>query len=447
MNKLDVALSTFTARLRTLLPSALYFAGVVAARGGNTVGLLLIATVLGFVGFAPVAAVISFVTLFTALIGSGLGTVAMRNTSVAFLRSASEFRSLVRWLAGWTALTGLGSAALAVLLAYPAARFSLGDGRFWPLFALAAVSVFAGHVSAVSSGVLLASRRFRYLTAANLSYGVLVLIACVVAVELRSAQAAVLGMGLAAAVQTAIGCWGIRRDFFSGRGERKPLGPYSLRAIGPDWLAASAGGTILTAGQFLTLTLLKDSPTGIGAIGLFSVMLQMVNIFLFVPTQVSGYFFQTLVRYTKEDQPARLWRLTCFVALCGAAFGAASLFLVYAAAPWIPIFRKVIAYGPMQPTIAAFAIMAGSLNAFLVALYVASGRYGRWSVFIAAGTSTNLLLVFMLRKVTPEAGLLGVTGGYFVTAACAILFVRAGRGALDKSEMPPPDRSATAAGF
>ncbi|RYF09358.1 MAG: hypothetical protein EOO77_24020 [Oxalobacteraceae bacterium] len=107
--------------------------------------------------------------------------------------------------------------------------------------------------------------------------------------------------------------------------------------------------------------------------------------------------------------------------------------MVYAAAPWIPIFRNVIAYGPMQPMIAAFAITAGTLNAFLVSLYVASGHFRRWSAFIALGTSTNLLIVFLLRRVTPEAGLLGVTAGYCVTACCAILFLRIGQRASDKT--------------
>jgi O-antigen/teichoic acid export membrane protein len=414
-------------RVRALLPSALYFTGVVGARGGNTVGLLLVATSLGFAGFAPVAATISFVTLFSAFIGSGLGTVALRNASVAYLRSAGEFRALVRWLAYCTLLTALGSVALAVLLAYPASRLSLGDGAFWRLFALAAASVFANHVAAVSSGILLASRRFRYLTIANMAFGALVLLACVVAVKWRSAELAVLGMGLAAMTQTAIGCWGIWRDFGRRRCLRTRPHAFSLRAIGPDWFAASTAGTILTAGQFLSLALLKDSPTGIGAIGLFSVMLQMVNIFLFVPTQISGYFFQTLVRYANSGQPAKTWRLTFLVAVCGGAFGLGSLALVYVAAPWIPIFRNVISYGPMQPIIAAFAITAGTLNAFLVSLYVASGQFRRWSIFIALGTSTNLLIVFILRKITPEAGLLGVTAGYCVTACCAITFIRIGQ--------------------
>jgi len=420
-------------RVRALLPSVLYFAGVISARGGNTVGLLLVATSLGFAGFAPVAATISFVTLFGAFVGSGLGTVALRNASVAYLRSAGEFRALVRWLAYCSVLTGLGSVALAVLLAYPAARLSLGDSAFWRLFAIAGASVFANHIAAVSSGILLASRRFRYLTIANMAFGVLVLLGCVVAVRLRSAELAVLGMGLAALTQTAIGCWGIWRDFGRRRRPGRQSHTFSVRTIGPDWFAASTAGTILTAGQFLSLALLKDSPIGIGAIGLFSVMLQMINIFLFVPTQISGYFFQTLVRYVNTGQSGKTWRLTCLVALCGAGFGLASTALVYVTAPWIVIFRNVIAYGPTQLIIAAFAITAGTLNAFLVSLYVASGHFRRWSAFIALGTSTNLLIVFLLRRSIPEAGLLGVTAGYLVTAFCAILFIRVDQRALNRT--------------
>jgi O-antigen/teichoic acid export membrane protein len=121
------------------------------------------------------------------------------------------------------------------------------------------------------------------------------------------------------------------------------------------------------------------------------------------------------------------------VALCGAGFGLASAALVYVTAPWIPIFRNVIAYGPTQLIIAAFAITAGTLNAFLVSLYVASGHFRRWSTFIALGTSTNLLIVFLLRRSTPEAGLLGVTAGYLVTAFCAILFIRIDQRALDRT--------------
>jgi len=417
-------------RMRALLPAALYFGGIVAARGGNTVGLLLVATALGFAGFAPVAATISFVTVFTALIGSGLATVALRNASVAYLRSAGEFRALVVWLVRWTVLTGLGSATAALLLTYPAARLSLGDGGSWRLFAIAGLSVFATHVSGVAGSVLLASRRVRYLTVANFVFGMLILLACAAAVRLRSAEIAVLGMGLAGTGQMAITGWGVWHTFLHRRRPRGRPHAFSLRALGPDWFGASAAGTILTAGQFLSLALLKDSPIGIGAIGLFSVMLQMVNIFLFVPIQISGYFFQTLVRYIAAGDTAKTWRLTLTVIGCGAAFGILSFLLVYLAAPWIPIFRNIIAYGPAQPTIAAVAITAGTLNAFLVSLYVASGQYRRWAGFVVAGTATNLLLVYLLRFRTVEAGLLGVTAGYCVTACCAVLFIRFGQRAL-----------------
>lgn len=409
-----------------MLPGMLYLGGIVAARGGNTVGLLLLATALGFGGFAPVAATISFVTVFTALVGSGLGTVALRNASIAYLRSTGEFRDLVRWLTGWTVVTGLGSVALSLLLAYPAAQLSLGNGALWHLFAIAGLSVFCVHVSGVASSILLASKRVRYLVVANLVFGILVLIACAIAVRLRSAEMAVLGMGLAASGQAAIVCLGVWREFPPrlGRRNRDRSKTPTLRAIGSDWFAASAAGTFLTAGQFISLALLKDSPIGVGAIGLFSVMLQMVNIFLFVPIQLSGYFFQSLVRHIKAGEPAEIWRLTVIIIVCGAAFGTASFLLVYLTAPWVSIFDKIIVYGPMQPVVAALAITAGTLNAFLVNLYSAVGQYWRWTKFIVIGTCTSLLLVYLMRIHTVEAGLIGVTSGYWITAFCAILFIR-----------------------
>jgi O-antigen/teichoic acid export membrane protein len=317
-------------------------AGAGISRALTLVSSILVARILGNVGFGELGIIQSTVGMFATFAGFGLGLTATKH--VAEYRVTDPPRAgRVMALSEVVALgTGAVGALLLVLLGPWLARTTLAAPQLGWLLQLGGALLLIGALTGAQTGALSGFEAFRAIAVINLASGIAAFPLMVGGALLMGLRGAVWGLIASAAVNWLLNQLALQRE--AGRAG-VPVGltgwtrelPTLWRFSLPATLSAALVGPVLWA----CASMLVNQPNGYAEMGVFTAASQWRNAILFLPSAVGGIVLPVLANLGAEGRHRTYSRVLlvnlAFTAAVAAGF--ALLVCVFAG----PIMN---AYGP-----------------------------------------------------------------------------------------------------
>ena len=271
--------------------------GAVIARGLSLVSSIIVARLLGTVGYGELGIIQSTVGMFGVFAGFGLGMTStkyvaeFREKDPAKAGRIIALSSLIAFISG-----GIISLILILLSPFLATR-TLSAPHLSNLLLISSGLLFLGAINGAQTGALSGFEAFRTIAIVNLLSGIIsfpLLIAGVWFFKLEGAVIALIGSMFVnyilnkIAINKECAKFNIRPDFQTGFQELPVLWKFSL----PAFLSSAMVGPV----TWLCNAMLVNQPNGYAEMGIFNAANQWFNAFLFLP----GIMSQVVVPILSE---------------------------------------------------------------------------------------------------------------------------------------------------
>lgn len=317
-------------------------AGAVVSRSLGLLASILVARMLGKVGFGELGIIQSSVGLFGTFAGFGLGLTATKY--VAELRAKDPARagriialsSLVSWA------TGGAMAVLLFVLAPWLATHTLAAPHLGGLLRLGSLLLLLGAVNGAQTGALAGFEAFKRIARINFTAGIAAFPLMVGGAWLRGLEGAVFGL----VITQAVNCW------LNFRGLRAEVHcaamPFVFAGASREWsvlwrfsLPALAGNLLVGPVYWLCNAMLVNRPNGYAQMGLFNAANQWFSALLFLPGVLGQAALPVLSERLGENDGLRAGKVLGFYIKLNAAAVTPLMFLGCLASPLI-----MSSYGP-----------------------------------------------------------------------------------------------------
>lgn len=336
-------------------------AGTLISRALGLLSSILVARMLGKVGFGELGIIQSSVGMFGTFAGFGLGLTATKH--VAEFRAKDPARagriialsSLVSWA------TGGAMAVLLFVLAPWLAAHTLAAPQLGGLLRLSSLLLLLGAINGAQSGALAGFEAFKRIASINLITGIAAFPLMVGGTWWRGVEGALLGLMASQALNCLLNFHGLREE------ARRAGVPLAFAGATREWnvlwrfsLPALLGGVMVGPVYWLCNTLLVNQPDGYGQMGLFNAANQWFGALLFLPAILGQAALPVLSERLGENDGVRSRKVLSFYIKLNAAVVMPLVLLGCLASPWI-----MASYGPgfreAWPTLVTVLITAALL--------------------------------------------------------------------------------------
>lgn len=365
--------------------------GTAASRGGQAVGMMAAARLLGPEEFGRLGLI--YATAFTAvtILGTGIATGIVRYVARDRHRDPDAVGRVVAaarvyGLAWCVAIAGLAVAGA------PGAGALLGDQLTSAVILLAVLYTVLSLLIELEGAILTAHEDFRSRAALGAVAGV----ASGLGIALGAAQVglsgALAGLVTGAAIGFALHLWAssalLRRE--QVRVLQAPR-LAELRALGGSVLAVSAADFLMTAAGWLALVILARAPGGIQEVGVFSAARQWLIVASFLPLMLTRAALPAQAELAGGDATAAR-RFSQRQARNVIAMTAPSALLIAVLSPWLmPIYGPGYAHGWPALALLMAAITVQSPASVLQAYLLNRGAAALLLLIAAAAATVTLI--------------------------------------------------------
>jgi len=316
--------------------------GAVISRGLGLVSSILVARMLGKVGFGELGIIQSTVGLFGTFAGFGLGLTATKYVAEFRIKDPARagriigLSSLVSWITG---------GIMSVLLVFSGpwlATHTLAAPHLGGVLQVGSLLLLLGAINGAQTGALAGFEAFKRIAHINLVAGIAAFLLMVGGAWWRGLEGAVLGLVLSHAFNCLLNYAGLRAEahrtgvplvWAGSSSESSVLWSFSLPAVG--------SGLMVTPVYWLCNTMLVNSPGGYGQMGLFNAANQWFGALLFLPETLGRVVLPVLSETIGKNEHANSRKVLAYYIKLNAAVAAPVLLLGCVASSFI-----MTSYGP-----------------------------------------------------------------------------------------------------
>jgi O-antigen/teichoic acid export membrane protein len=311
-------------------------AGALMSRALGLVSSILVARMLGKVGFGELGVIQSSVGMFGTFAGFGLGLTATKH--VAEFRAKDPVRagriialsSLVSWG------TGGAMAVLLFVLAPWLAAHTLAAPHLGGLLRIGSLLLLLGAINGAQTGALAGFEAFKRIASINLIAGIAAFPLMVGGTWWRGLEGSLLGLIASQALNCLLSFHGLREE------ARRAGVPLAYAGASREWnvlwrfsLPALLGGVMVGPVYWVCNTLLVNQPDGYGQMGLFNAANQWFGALLFLPGILGQAALPVLSERLGENDAMRSGKVLSFYIKLNAVVVMPLVLLGCLASPWI----------------------------------------------------------------------------------------------------------------
>lgn len=387
-------------------------AGTLISRGLGLCSSILVARMLGQVGFGEIGIIQSTLGMFGTFAGFGLGITATKYVAEFRIKSPARagriiaLSSVVSWITG-------GVMALLLLVLGPwLATHTLAAPHLGGLLQIGSLLLLLGAINGAQTGALSGFEAFKSIARINLISGFFAFPLMVGGVWLWGVTGAVLGLIISQAVNCLLNFFALQTEArragvllsYAGSGlEKEILWRFSLPAVG--------SGLFVGPVYWVCNSMLVNAPGGYAQMGVFNAANQWFGALLFLPGVLGQAALPVLAERLGQNDRAKARKVLGFYVKLNGIVVAPIVLIGCLASPWI-----MASYGPSfretWPTLVVVLSTAG-----LVALQTPVGE-----IIAASGR----MWLGALMNAGWAAGFIGLTWGFVHWGALGLAGARFG---------------------
>lgn len=387
-------------------------AGAAISGGLGLVASILVARMLGKVGFGELGIIQSSVGMFGTFAGFGLGLTATKHVAEFRTKDPARAGRIIALSNQVSWITGGAMAALLFVLAPWLAVHTLAAPHLDGLLRIGSLLLLLGAINGAQTGALAGFEAFKRLASINLIAGLSAFPLMVGGTWWLGLRGALLGLVGSLAVNCLLNFHGLRAE--ARRAEVALVFAGASREWSILWrfsLPALLSGVMIGPVYWLCNTLLVNQPDGYGQMGLFNAANQWFGALLFLPGILGQVALPVLSERLGQSDTGRSGKVLSFYIKLNAAVVAPLVVLGCIASPLI-----MSSYGPAfsegWPVLVAVLATAGLLavQTPVGQIIAASGRMWLGSAMNLGWAVCFLVLTWVLIR----WGALGLAGARLI---------------------------------
>jgi O-antigen/teichoic acid export membrane protein len=396
-------------------------AGTLISRALGLLSSILVARMLGKIGFGELGIIQSSVGMFGTFAGFGLGLTATKYVAELRVKDPARAGRIIRLssLVSWA--TGGAITVLLFVLAPWLATHTLAAPHLGGLLRLGSLLLLLGAINGAQTGALAGFEGFRRIAHINLATGIATFPLMVIGTWWRGLEGALLGI----VASQALNCW---LNFHGLRKEADVAGvPLSCAGSAEEWsvlwrfsLPALASSLLVGPVYWMSNAMLVNRPDGYVQMGLFNATNQWFGALLFLPGILGQAALPVLSERMGANDGDKSRKVLAFYIKLNAVVVMPLVLLGCLASPLI-----MASYGSgfreAWPTLTIVLITAGLLAILTPVgqIIAASGRMWLGSVMNLGWASCFILFTWLLLP----RGALGLAGARLLAYLAHSLWV------------------------
>ncbi|MHB0999823.1 MAG: oligosaccharide flippase family protein [Armatimonadota bacterium] len=388
--------------------------GALILRGSQLLSFILVARVLGKLGFGQFSIIQNTIITFGLFVGTSLSISATKYIAEFRDNNINRVGSIIILTEVTSFAVSISIAIIIVIFAPLLASKTLGDPNLVNPLRIGTILLLLTSVTTVQNGVLAGFEAFRVIAYRNLWSGILSFIFVSMGVYYFGINGALYGLTIGIGVNWILNYFAIRQQCHqfsislqrsSWWNERHILLHYSL----PAFLSSALVGPVL----WTCNAMLVNQPHGYGEMGLFNAASQWRTAILFIPGAISPLILPLLSSLqVKSEQDAR--KLFIFsLTINGVIAGFIALIITILSKPIMKCYGLDFAQGNSILILMVWSAMFTSLAMVIGQLIASKNKMWIGLLFNAAWAIVLLLLSYVL--LNKNYGALGIAVAMFIS--------------------------------